>query len=160
MEGTRGITIKPANVRYADSIVSLIKSLPEWFTEDAISSVISDIEAMPGYIALFNDKAVGFVLLDERECCLEIAWIAVDRKFHGKGIGSRLLSQVEDYACMREKPILTVKTYGGDDYEPYLKTIEFYKKNGFKMYEVIEEYKPFNGQPAAILVKHLKCATR
>ncbi|MCE4605151.1 MAG: hypothetical protein F7C08_01280 [Desulfurococcales archaeon] len=42
--------------------------------------------------------------------------------------------------------MLTVKTYGGD-YEPYQKTPNLYKSTGFKLYELINNYTGFEGQP-------------
>ena len=58
--------------------------------------------------------------------------------------------EAERYVCRIDKSILTVKTYGGEDYEPYKKTTGFYRERGFKLYEVIRNYKPFGGQPAVV----------
>ena len=63
----------------------------------------------------------GFVLLEERECCVEIAWLAVERSFHGKRIGSLLLGAAGAYACGGGKPMFTVKTYGGWITSPTMK---------------------------------------
>ena len=65
--------------------------------------------------------------------------------------------EAEKYACRIGKPILTVKTYGGEDYEPYKKTIRFCRERGFKLYEVIRNYQPFRGQPAAVFMKLVGC---
>jgi len=138
-------------------IVEIVRSLPEWFTPNAIVEVSEAARRYPGFVARVGSVVRGFILLEERECCVEIAWLAVEKGFHGKGLGTLLLGAAEAYACSKGKPLLTVKTYGGMDYEPYLETMAFYKKNGFKLYEVIEEFKPFNGQPAAILIKTLTC---
>ena len=138
-------------------VVSIVRGLPEWFTSNAAVEIKEAAKRLPGFVARVEDAIRGFILLEERECCVEIAWLAVEKGFHGRGIGTILLGTAEAYACKRGKPLLTVKTYGGMDYEPYLKTLAFYKKKGFKQYEVIEEYKPFGGQPAAILVKTLNC---
>ncbi len=101
---------------------------------------------------------MGFILLEERECCMEIAWMAVERGHHGRGIGRRLIEEAAGYACRRGKRVLSVKTYGGGDYEPYQKTLSFYKSTGFKLYEIIDNYTGFQGQPAAVLIKPLDCA--
>jgi len=83
--------------------------------------------------------------------------LAVEKEYQGRGIGSLLVEASEKYACSKGKPVLTVKTYGGMDYEPYMRTIQFYRKTGFGLYEIIDSYKPFGGQPAAIFVKHVLC---
>ncbi|NOZ30451.1 MAG: GNAT family N-acetyltransferase [Crenarchaeota archaeon] len=138
-------------------IINIIKSLPEWFTPNAVNEIALDGERLEGCVVEIDGAVRGFVLVDERECCIEIAWLAVDKEYHGRGLGTRLVHEVERHACRRGKGVVTVKTYGGSDYEPYRKTMEFYRKNGFKLYEVIESYPPFGGQPAAILVKPINC---
>ncbi|MEB3759127.1 MAG: GNAT family N-acetyltransferase [Desulfurococcales archaeon] len=149
-------------IRHVDTvdferIIEITKGLPEWFTENAIGDVRRDLERMSGFVAVVEGGLRGFILLDERECCIEIAWLAVEKEYQGRGIGSLLVEASEKYACSKGKPVLTVKTYGGMDYEPYMRTIQFYRKTGFGLYEIIDSYKPFGGQPAAIFVKHVSC---
>ena len=146
--------VKPGDI---DKIVEIVQSLPEWFTPDAAIEVREAARNMKGFTARVGGVVRGFMLLDERECCIEIAWLAVEKGFQGRGLGTMLMEAASRYACSKNKPVLTVKTYGGMDYEPYLDTLAFYRSRGFKLYEVIDGYKPFNGQPAAILVKKLDC---
>lgn len=152
-----GILVNKLESNDIDRIVEIMRGLPEWFTPDAAVEVGEAAGRLPGFAARVGGVVRGFVLLEERECCVEIAWLAVDRGFRGRGLGTALVEAAEAYACSRGKPVLTVKTYGGMDYEPYLETLNFYKKRGFRLYEVIEDYKPFGGQPAAILIKTLNC---
>ncbi len=141
----------------ADRIIEIIKGLPEWFTPDALTQVKDDMRGMKGFVVVVSGVVRGFILLDDRDCCIEIAWLAVERDFHGRGLGSLLVHVAEEYACKKGKRALAVKTYGGMDYEPYMRTLEFYIKTGFKIYEIIDNYQPFNGQPAVILLKVLDC---
>ena len=140
-----------------EKIVEIVRGLPEWFTPGTAREVEIAARRLPGFVARVNGVVRGFVLLEERECCLEIAWLAVEKGFQGKGLGTLLVNAAAGYACRRRKPVLTVKTYGGMDYEPYLWTLRFYKSRGFRLYEIIDNYGPFGGQPAAILIKYLDC---
>ncbi|MCE4599458.1 MAG: hypothetical protein F7C81_04590 [Desulfurococcales archaeon] len=77
---------------------------------------------MPGFVARVGGcgswlRPTG----GERECCVEIAWLAVERSFHGKRIGSLLLGAAGAYACGGGKPMFTVKTYGGWITSPTMK---------------------------------------
>ncbi len=143
--------------RDIDHIIGIVEGLPEWFTDNARTSIIRDALRAPGFVIEDEGVIQGFIILEERESCYEILWLAVERNHHGKRYGTLLLRKAEEYACSKGKHILTVKTYGGGDYEPYIRTLNFYKSRGFKEYETIDQYKPFGGQPATILVKPLEC---
>ena len=95
---------------------------------------------LPSFVIEVDDVVRVFILLEGRECCAGIAWLAVERGFQGKGLGSLLMVGAERYACRIGKSILTVKTYGGEGYKPYKKTTKFYRKRGFKPYEVIRNH--------------------
>ncbi len=151
------IVVGPLEKGDSERIVEIVRGLPEWFTPGAAKEIREALKRMPGFAVRVGGVVRGFLLLDERECCVEIAWLAVERGFRGRGLGTLLLGAAEAYACSRGKPVLTVKTYGGMDYEPYLETLAFYRRRGFRLYEVIQDYKPFGGQPAAVLVKSLRC---
>ncbi len=150
--------IRPLEPGDVEVIVEIVRGLPEWFTPEAVEAVGRDAHRLAGFVAELEGSPKGFILLEERECCMEIAWLAVEKGSQGLGLGTLLLQEAEQYACNAGKPILTVKTYGGEDYEPYNRTMRFYRSRGFLLYEVVEGYKPFGGQPAAILVKPVKCS--
>lgn len=153
------IRIDEMDVGDFEAVVGIVKFLPEWFTPRALEEIRRDAEKMLGFVVRVNGVVRGFVLLDVRECCVEIGWMAVEKMFQGRGLGTLLLRAAEQYACKMGRNVLTVKTYGGGDYEPYLRTMHFYRSRDFSLYEIIEEYGPFGAQPAAILIKPLKCQT-
>jgi GNAT superfamily N-acetyltransferase len=138
-------------------IVEIVRGLPEWFTPNAAVEVGRATKSMPGFVVRIGRVVRGFILSNERECCVEIAWLAVERAFQDLCLGRLLLKAAEDCACSKGKPVLTVKTYERMDHEPYLQTLAFYEGKGFKLYEIVEVYKPFVSQPAAILIKSLRC---
>ncbi len=138
-----------------EKCLNIVRELKEWFLESALKEIRRDLKAKGGYVSLRNGDVVGFIVVDERPCCLEISWMAVDRRMHGKGVGTELLKAVEELACEKGK-LVTVKTYGGEDYEPYNLTRRFYESRGFRLYEVIDPYPPW-GQPAAVYVKIPSC---
>ncbi len=149
--------VRPLIAGDVKRILGIVNGLPEWFTSSACVSIAGDALRFPGFVIEDEGDVRGFIILEERECCCEILWLAVERDYHGRGYGTLLLRKAEEYACSRGKRALTVKTYGGGDYEPYVRTLNFYKSRGFKVYETIDQYKPFGGQPATILMKLLKC---
>ncbi len=127
-----------------DHVIDIVDGLREWFTSNADAGIASDALRFSSFV------------IEERECCCEILWLAVERDYHGRGYGTLLLRKTKEYACGRGKHDLTVKTYGGGDYEPYVRTLNFYKSKGFKVLEAIDQYKSFGGQLATILMKLLK----
>nr|WP_297129061.1 GNAT family N-acetyltransferase [Thermococcus sp.] len=89
------------------------------------------------------------------EKALEILWMAVKREHHGKGIGSRLLLVVEEWAREKGFEVLVVKTSGDLNYKPYDKTRRFYEEKGFVRVASVDPY-PDWSEPALIYVKCLR----
>jgi len=64
-------------VQDIERVAEIVGGLPEWFTPEAVGEVKRDARSMAGFAARINGIIRGFILLDERECCVEIAWLAV-----------------------------------------------------------------------------------
>lgn len=122
------IQILPLEEQYHSGILAVVEDLPEWFDETAkAKSIPIDIRHQEGFVAVSEQKVVGFLTLYMTEGRLHIGWLGVAREFHRQGIGTRLLAAVEMKA--RELGIDELATYTlGDsvDYEPYDLTRNFY----------------------------------
>lgn len=61
-----------------------------------------------------------------------IYWVAVFREFHSRGIGSKLMEVASRLVKEKGASTITVETLAPNESdENYLKTYQFYRKNGF-----------------------------
>ncbi|AIF69846.1 hypothetical protein PAP_07280 [Palaeococcus pacificus DY20341] len=135
--------------------LQIAKDLREWFNEGGIKAIERDLKSEATFIAHENE-VIGFIILKPiNDRALEILWMAVKREHQGKGIGSSLLSFVEEWARGKGFEVLLVKTSGDLNYKPYDRTRRFYEKGGFVRIALIDPY-PEWGEEALIYVKCLK----
>ena len=149
--------IEPLEKKHHSGIFEIVDILPEWFDETARTrSVPTDLRHQLGFVAVSNQRVIGFVTLFVTEGRLHIGWLAVDKPFQRQGIGSRLLDAAESKA--REMGIDELATYTLGDrvsYKPYEVTRSFYWKHGFKVYKRSRTDNP--GCPEEIWIsKHVK----
>lgn len=80
-----------------------------------------------------GNETIGFIIFGRTpmtDFCWDIYWIVVDKKYHGKGIGKKLLSRVEEYVLTQgEKAAIRLETSSKTEYQA---TQMFYRKNGYK----------------------------
>lgn len=67
----------------------------------------------------------------------DLYWIVVDRAHQGRGIGTQLLSEVEQRRTPRAARLMVVETSSRSDYEP---TRAFYESRGYKKTATIPAY--------------------
>lgn len=131
------IQIQPLEEEHYSGILAIAEGLPEWFDETARSkSIPTDIRHQAGFVAVSEQRVVGFVTLYVAEGRLHIGWLGVDKAFQRQGIGSRLIAAAEMRA--RDIGIDELATYTlGDsvEYQPYEETRCFYWKCGFSVYK-------------------------
>ncbi len=61
--------------RDVDHVMDIVDGLREWFTSNAGAGIASDALRFSSFV------------IEERECCCEILWLAVERDYHGRGYG-------------------------------------------------------------------------
>ena len=132
--------------------LEIARDLSEWFNERGIDRMAVDLRAYETYGAYLDGELVGFVALKFDDGLAEIVWMAVERKYQGRSIGTMLLDFVEEVARGRGARLIVVKTNGDPDCQPYAKTRRFYEKRGFVSVLVIDPY-PEWGEPMALYVK-------
>ncbi|RLA51127.1 MAG: N-acetyltransferase [Gammaproteobacteria bacterium] len=126
------ILIQRASENDFDGILKIAKSLPEWFTNQGIREIEQDFQKCEKLVASEFGKIIGFLLYSNLGENPLINWIAVEKKFHRRGIGTLLLDSLERELVAQGYSNIIVKTLGGDSYEPYVKTRLFYLNTGFR----------------------------
>lgn len=119
----------------------ILEQLPDYFgIESARKEYASNTVDQKMYVAeCEQNQILGFVSLKATsEDCLEIAVIGVLSSYHGKGIGSKLITTSIRHACKNGYKYLQVKTVAEGYYQQYDLTNKFYQKTGFSKLEIID----------------------
>lgn len=145
--------IKPT-INYS-GVLAIANELKEYFSEDGLKQIEKDTQCSTIFGAYDGAKMVGFVMYKKLNSqAVEMLWLGVLPSYQGGGIGGILVN--ESLRCIGDSyKICEVKTLSeSDDYEPYQKTREFYKRLGFISLETINPY-PGWIDPCQIFVKSL-----
>jgi ribosomal protein S18 acetylase RimI-like enzyme len=145
--------LRKLETRDIEACAKIAKALSDWFTKEEVSKIKSDAAVNPAYVYEEGGEILAFIIVQDKLTSeLEILHLAVTPEAQNKGIGTRLLKHIEYLGANR----ITVKTLDESvDYEPYVKTRNFYLKNGFVKKEVIENPDWDPGNPCLILSKDL-----
>lgn len=125
-----------------ETLLSLAKELPEWFTEKGLEKIATDSQVKTGFVAVLRNEIIGFIIFHTYDRAT-VDWIAVKREFHRQGVGTLLLKQVEADLFHLGIKEYYVETLGpGVDYPPYESTRAFYLKNDFIVQEIVKQDNP------------------
>ncbi len=107
------------------------------FDSLAMSSMLVDLKIHKSYVAEERGKILGFVVFTSSDGKVRISWIGVDPESQRKGIGSMLLTEFEKSLKKSRIRELRVEIVAEPiEYQPYEKTISFYKKMGFTVEKI------------------------
>lgn len=123
----------------------LTENLPDWFgIPEANERYATGCLNRTSMIATIDNIPVGMVVLEfPFKNNANIFWMAVKKKHHGQGIGSQLLVETTKYCKEKKIPTITVETLSPKvNDENYLRTFQFYEKNGFNPLFELEPYGP------------------
>lgn len=138
---------------------TILRSLPEWFAVEAsVEEYAEAVRGLPFFAACQGHRPLGFAAIRAHNpYTAEVFVMGVLPEYHRQGIGSRLIGHAEDYCRRFGHSYLTVKTLDGSAaYEPYERTREFYRRQGFVPLEVFPQLWD-ERNPCLFLVKHLAC---
>lgn len=116
---------------------TILSDLPDWFgLPDSTAEYIRCSKELPFWAEIENDTAKGFITLKETSSCTaEIYVMGVRKAVHKNGIGKKLFDAFYSYAKEHGYSFIQVKTVEEGHYDEYDRTIQFYKKLGFKELE-------------------------
>jgi GNAT superfamily N-acetyltransferase len=119
-------------------VLEIARALPSWFTPSGIRSMQVDLRYQPGWVAILEDRIVGFISFFVNQRKAEIGWLGVCPDLHRGGIGRLLLERLIAELKAEEIAELYVHTLGDAvEYEPYRKTRAFYRGMGFQDFKRI-----------------------
>lgn len=121
----------------------IITTLPEWFgIPEANERYAKGCLLRTSFAAYLDEKNVGMITLEfPFSQNANIYWLAVDKNYHGKLIGTLLLQKAEQYCFEKGYFSLTVETLSPKHQDrSYLKTYQFYENNGFKPLFELQPY--------------------
>lgn len=134
----------------------LLRSLPDWFgIEQAIRDYVSAAAELAGWTARVDGEAVG-VLTVRRHFpqSAEVDVMAVDERWHRRGVGRALLSVAEDALRADRVRLVQVKTLGASHPSAhYARTRRFWAGCGYLPVEELADLWP--GNPCLLMVKPL-----
>jgi len=135
----------------------ILRQLPEWFgIEESTVEYVNSVKETDFLAAYDSDELIGFISVKfNNKYTAEIYVMGVSMSYHNKGIGKKLLTEVEKLIREKGCKFLMVKTLGESHPDVhYKKTRGFYGKVGFYP---LEEIKEIWGEenPCLLMVKNL-----
>lgn len=134
---------------------SVMAGLGDWFgIPTAAEAYLADLERLPTWVALLDDKVVGFVSVTRSAPrTLEVHVLAVAAERHGQGVGRALMRQAERWGVTLGARFMQVKTLGPSHPDAhYEKTRGFYLGIGYEpLFETDRLWG--EGNPTLVLVK-------
>jgi len=118
-----------------DIALNIAKSLPEYFTDEAIKEMNNDFKNCT--LLLAKDKN-AFLCYKIKKNHVILKWMAVKKDSQSIGIGSLLIRNLVSIARSKNCLRIDVETLSpSEDYKPYEGVRRFYEKNGFKYIKII-----------------------
>ncbi|MEF8873454.1 MAG: GNAT family N-acetyltransferase [Candidatus Thermoplasmatota archaeon] len=142
----------------SDICKKILEALPKYFgIEEAVKDYTQEVRDMYSVSASVGDTPVGFTALKEHnEFTSEVYVLGVLEELQRRGIGKRLMNEVEAETKSQGKKYLTVKTLGPSRLdEGYQKTRAFYRSAGFVP---LEEFTTLwnEDNPCLLMVKSIE----
>ena len=136
---------------------SILRKLPEWFgIEESLKEYVNAVYKYPFWAAFENSNYIGFFSRKiHYNITGDIYVCGIEPQYHGKGIGTLLYKELEQYFRNKNCKYIIVKTLSELNKDiNYEKTRKFYKKMGFE--ELITLTEMWNeNNPCLIMIKAL-----
>jgi GNAT superfamily N-acetyltransferase len=139
---TPEIGLIPLTPDRAAACEAIGRALPDWFgIEEGLVDLRRCAETQEGVVARSGGETIGFVTLTRHfPETWEITWMAVDPRWHRRGVGRRLVEAAVVRCRDAGATTLLVKTLA--DTHPsgeYARTRAFYAALGFRRLEVLPD---------------------
>lgn len=140
-----------------EKALEIAKSLPDYFTQQGLDEIQSQMPTHSVWGAYDGDKLVGCVSYKKlNDFSLDMTWLFVAPDFHSKNIGTQLVLQsLEEEG--KDCKVCQIKTLAETvEDEGYARTRKFYQKVGFVPIQIVDPYPGWGPEnPCQIMVKFL-----
>jgi len=132
------MAVIPVSVRrfvpgHAADVLALARSLGDWFNDEGLRQMETDLRNHAGHVALLGSRLVGFETwnpVDGRVA--NLSWMGVAKDVQRAGIGRTLVEAIVPDLRSAGFRFLEVSTVADSvDYRPYERTRAFYRAIGF-----------------------------
>ncbi|MGV8884565.1 MAG: GNAT family N-acetyltransferase [Microbacteriaceae bacterium] len=145
-----------------DDVARLIETVPEWFGQpESNAEYVESARSMETWTVRASTGEVVGVTLVERHYphVAEIHFTVVDRAAHGTGVGTAMMSAIEEHGLSHGVTLLEVKTLGPSHPDAgYARTRQFYQSRGFLQLEETDLWG--EGTPCLIMIKPLRVSSQ
>jgi GNAT superfamily N-acetyltransferase len=157
----RSLVIRRSAPEDAEEMLTVARTVGDWFDEASFEEMEDDLEDDPGVVALLDGRIAGwatwYTSSDSREPALmELTWIAVRGDLRGRGIGRALMEAVEDILRTNGVRTLELRTMTEASGLPgYAETRAFYRALGFVEHRIDGVHRTAAGHDRLFLRKSL-----
>jgi len=139
--------------------IEVIATLPEWFgNAEANNKYVEELKQY-AFFSVFREtnEVIGFASLKiHHSKTADIFIVGIKPEFQRQRIGKELFLVCEKYCKLNKCTRIVVKTLSElSQYEPYLRTVRFYKKLGFEELITFDEFWDINNK-CLLLIKDIK----
>jgi ribosomal protein S18 acetylase RimI-like enzyme len=157
--GEVALAVRGLTARDVPALVTIVSSLPDYFTEGMAGQVERDCAVHPGWVLAGAPGIAGFAVAARKSPgAAEILWIAVGPAWRGRGAGTMLLDHLLGDLAAGGVSVVEAKTLDRSaGYPPYEATQAFWERRGFVQVDTIDPLPGWEpGNPAAIYVAALR----
>ena len=149
--------VRPWSPADREACLSIVRGLPDFFTEDVPETVRRDLSDYPAWVVTENGTVAGFaVAKDTTATSVELLWAVVAAPSRHGGLGRTLIDAV--LAELGDQGVLLVeaKTVDASAGPPHDGTCAFWEAAGFVQVDTIDPLPGWQpGNPSAIYVAAL-----
>ena len=118
---------------HAADVLALARSLGDWFNDEGLRQMETDLRNHAGHVALLGARLVGFATWNPVDGPVaNLSWMGVAEDVQRTGIGRTLVQAVVADLRLAGFRFLEVSTVADSvDYKPYERTRHFYRAIGF-----------------------------
>ncbi len=157
MEPSKPFIIKPLEGKDISRVVDLSTKLEEFFPQDALTMIEFSLKEHKAFVGLLDDELVSFLIYEVRDkSTAEILWMGVKKDYHGLGLGTMMLENLEQKLKRDNISNLITTTLSYTvRYKPYEKVRTFFYNRGFKAHGIQNDYYE-EGVDRLLLIKELQ----